>query len=171
MTLEERIKTNSEYEVKRLENIRDKQLKALKEHCSQACPDDYQIKMDAQMLSIIDDKIIQEKDRLENEMKDLPLCKKEMDMLERYVTNLFGDDLAIKRDDEAMMISFLVPSKTVSVVVITLANYLNWSSTYFGFSSSFTTHEAKTSFGRVIKAGIDPYDNNRFLVDYDFIKG
>lgn len=119
------------------------------------------------------EKDIDKVDKLERTYPDMVRSVlEEMASLETFITNLFGDESNCRVNYTEGTVRFIVPSKRLSTVVMTLASYFGWKPTSFGFSSSFTTHEGKTKFDKIFNIGLDP-DNrdNGILIDYNLIKG
>lgn len=116
------------------------------------------------------EKIEEVKKNYKFNLEALPKCLEEMDAIEQWAYNMFGDDIDLMSNQDTGEISFLVPCKRLSTIVIALANRFNWKPNGFGFSSSFTTHEAITSFGKFIHVGIDPTNRDKVLIEYHFPK-
>ena len=118
------------------------------------------------------DYIHEQLDKVEKEyregIKTLPACLEQIDCIEHWADSMFGDETNVITNKDIGTISFKVPCKRLSTIVMALASRFNWEATGFGFASSFTTHEAKTAFGRYIHVGIDPSDKDRVLIQYHF---
>ena len=169
MTVEERYKKNYEKELIKFHNL----IKELPDKIREAVKADA---ADEQLYNLMyqygfaGEKIEEVKKNYKFNLEALPKCLEEMDAIEHWAYNMFGDDIDLMSNQDIGEISFLVPCKRLSTIVIALADKFKWKPVTFGFASSFTTHEAITSFGKFIHVGIDPTNKDKVLIEYHFPK-
>lgn len=165
MTIKEKCDQVYTEGIDKIKSYLRKDLEKLREQCKKDLPDEA-LESTIHNYSFLLNRIDQITDEYKKELDQIEPAIKEMEQIEYWATNLFGDiDFKQEAEDK---ISFKVPSRTISAIVIALATRFKWEATYFGFTSSFTTHEARTAFDKIIKVGIHPDDNNRVLINYNF---